>query len=82
MAVMATKFDVFPPIEEWDIDPDVCSQVYQLLKGFKQLWDVNLWADNTSLSNMGMFQNQVKKTLPQVVIAPYFLRNCSSHKSR
>ena len=55
MVVMATKFDVLPPIEEWDIDPEVCSQVYQVLKGFKQLWNMNLWADNTSLVNMGGF---------------------------
>ena len=55
MAVMATKFDVLPPTEDWDINPEVCSQVYQLLKGFKQLQDVNLWSDNTSLSNMGGF---------------------------
>ena len=52
MVAMATKFDVLPPIEEWDIDPEVCSQVYQLLKGFKQLRDMNLWADNTSLSGL------------------------------
>ena len=64
MAVMATKFDVLPPIEEWDINPEVCSQVYQLLKSFKQLWDVYLWADNTSLPNMGGFQNQVQENTP------------------
>ena len=39
MAVMATKFDVLPPLEEWDINLEVGSQVYQLLKGFKQLRD-------------------------------------------
>ena len=55
MAVMATKFDVLPPLEEWDINLEVSSQVYQLLKGFKQLRDVTLWSDNTSLSNMGGF---------------------------
>ena len=42
MAAMATKLDVLPPLEEWDINPEVGSQVYQLLKGFKQLWDVQL----------------------------------------
>ena len=42
MAVMATKFDVLPPLEEWDINLEVSRQVYQLLKGFKQLWDVTL----------------------------------------
>ena len=53
MAAMTTKFDVLPPLEEWDINLGVGSPVYQLLKGFKQLWDMYLWADNTSLSNMG-----------------------------
>ena len=55
MVVMATKLDVLPPIEEWDINLEVSGQVYQLLKGFKQLQDVTLWSDNTSLSNMGVF---------------------------
>ena len=55
MAVMATKLDVIPPLEEWDINLEVSNQVYQLLKGFKQLQDVNLWFDNTSLSSMGGF---------------------------
>ena len=55
MAVMATKFDVLPPLEEWDINLEVSSQVYQLLKGFKQLRDMTLWSDNMSLLNMGGF---------------------------
>ena len=55
MAVMATKLDVIPPLEGWDINLEVSSQVYQLLKGFKQLLDMTLWSDNTSLSNMGGF---------------------------
>ena len=55
MVVMTTKFEVLPPLEEWDINLEVGSQVYQLLKGFKQLRDVYLWADNTSLLNMGGF---------------------------
>ena len=55
MAVMATKFDVLPPLEEWDINLEVGSQVYQLLKGFKQLWDVTLWSDNMSLLHVGGF---------------------------
>ena len=53
--VMTTKFDVLPPLEEWDINLEVGSQIYQLPKGFKQLWDMYLWADNMSLSNMGGF---------------------------
>ena len=55
MAVMATKFDVLPPLEEWDINLEVGNQVYQLLKGFKQLCDVTLWSHNTSLSHTGGF---------------------------
>ena len=64
MAVMATKLDVLPPLEEWDINLEVSSQVYQLLKGFKQLRDVTLWSDNTSLLNMGGFQNRVQENTP------------------
>ena len=55
MVAMTTKFEVLPPLEEWDINLEVGSQVYQLLKGFKQLRDMYLWADNTSLLNMGGF---------------------------
>ena len=55
MAVAMTKFDVLPPLEEWDISLEVGSQVYQLLKGFKQLWDETLWSDTTSSSHMGGF---------------------------
>ena len=55
MAVMVTQFDVLPPLEEWDINLEVGSQVYQLLKGFKQLQKVTLWSDTTSSSHMGGF---------------------------
>ena len=48
MVVMATQFDVLPPLEEWDINLEVGSQVYQLLKGFKQLQEMTLWPDTTS----------------------------------
>ena len=59
MAVMMTKFDVLPPLEEWDINLEVGIQVYQLLKGFKQLWDKTLWSDNMSLSHTGGFLYRV-----------------------
>ena len=32
MAAMATKSDVIPPLEEWDINLEVSSQVYYYLK--------------------------------------------------
>ena len=35
MAEIPTRFEVLPPLEEWHIDIEVGSQVYQLLKGFK-----------------------------------------------
>ena len=50
-----TKFDVLPPLEEWDMNLEVGSQVYQLLKGFKQIQEVTLWSDTTSLSHTGGF---------------------------
>ena len=59
MVGMATQFDVLPPLEEWDINLDVGSQVYQLLKGFKQLQRVTLWPDTVSSLYMGGFYNQV-----------------------
>ena len=55
MVAMTTKFDVLPPLEEWDINLEVGSPVYQLLKGFKQLRDETLWSDNTSSWHMGGF---------------------------
>ena len=55
MVGMLTQFDVLPPLEEWHIDLEVGSQVYQLLKGFKQLWKAALWPDTTSSLHMGGF---------------------------
>ena len=42
MAEMPTRFEVFPPLEEWHLNLEVSSQVYQLLEGFKQLWKATL----------------------------------------
>ena len=55
MAGMPTQFGVLPPLEEWHINLEVGSQVYQLLKGFKQLWKATLWPDIMSSSHMGGF---------------------------
>ena len=55
MAGMPTQFDVLPPLEEWHINLEVGSQVYQLLKGFKQLQKATLWPDTMSSSCMGGF---------------------------
>ena len=55
MAGMPTQFEVLPPLEEWHINLEVGSQVYQLLKGFKQLWKVTPWPDTTSSLHMGGF---------------------------
>ena len=82
MAVVTTKFDVLPPLEESDMNLEVGSPVYQLLKGFKQLQEVTLWSDTIPYRTREGFRTRFEKTLPQVVIAPYFLRNCSSHKSK
>ena len=35
MAGMPTRFEVLPPLEEWHINPQVGSQVHQVLQGFK-----------------------------------------------
>ena len=42
MAEMPTQFEVLPPLEEWHLNLEVGSQVYQLLEGFKQLWKETL----------------------------------------
>ena len=49
MVGVTTKFEVLPPLEEWHLDLEVGSQVYQLLEGFKQLQKATLWPDTTSL---------------------------------
>ena len=55
MVGMPTRFEVLPPLEEWHIDLEVGSQVYQLLKGFRQLQKAAPWPDTTFLSHMGGF---------------------------
>ena len=42
MAEMPTRFEVLPSLEEWHINLEVGSQVYQLLEGFKQLQKATL----------------------------------------
>ena len=55
MVGMPTQFEVLPPLEEWHINLEVGSQVYQLLKGFKQFRKVIPWPDTTSSLYMGGF---------------------------
>ena len=55
MVVMLIKSDVIPPLEEWDINLEVSSQVYWLPKDCKQLQEVNLQLDNAPLMSMGGF---------------------------
>ena len=35
MVEMPTQFEVLPPLEEWHLNQEVGSQVYQLLEGFE-----------------------------------------------
>ena len=55
MAGMPTQFEVLPPLEEWHINLEVGNQVYQLLKGFKQLQKAIPWPDTMSSLYMGGF---------------------------
>ena len=64
MVGVTTKFEVLPPLEEWHLDLEVSSQVYQLLEGFKQLQKATLWPDTTSLLHRGGFQNRVQESTP------------------
>ena len=64
MAGIPTRFEVLPPLEEWHLNLEVGSQVYQLLEGFKQLRKATLWPDTTSLLHRGGFQNRVQESTP------------------
>ena len=64
MAGVTTRFEVLPPLEEWHLNLEVGSQVYELLEGFKQLQKATLWPDTTSLLLRGGFQNQVRESTP------------------
>ena len=59
MAGITTRSEVLPPLEEWHLNLEVGSQVYELLEGFKQLQKATLWPDTTSLLLRGGFQNRV-----------------------
>ena len=64
MAGITTRFEVHPPLEEWYLNLEVGSQVYELLEGFKQLQKATLWPDTTSLLHRGGFQNRVRESTP------------------
>ena len=55
MAGMPTQFEVLSPLEEWHINLEVSSQVYQLLKGFKELQKATPWPDTMSSLHRGGF---------------------------
>ena len=44
MVGMVTQFDALPPLEEWDMNLEVGSQVYQLLKGVQATSESNSMA--------------------------------------
>ena len=64
MVGITTKFEVLPPLEEWHLNLEVGSQVYELLEGFKQLRKATLWPDTMSLLLSGGFQNWVQESTP------------------
>ena len=64
MAGITTRFEVLPPLEEWHLNLEVGSQVYQLLEGFKQLQKATLWPDTMSSLHRGGFQNRVRENTP------------------
>ena len=64
MAGIPTRFEVLPPLEEWHINLEVGSQVYHLLKGFKQPQKATPLPDTTSLLQRGGFQNRVQESTP------------------
>ena len=64
MVGITTRFEVLPPLEEWHLNLEVGSQVFELLEGFKQLQKATLWPDTMSLLCRGGFQNQVRENTP------------------
>ena len=64
MVGITTRFEVLPPLEEWHLNLEVGSQVYELLEGFKQLQKATLWPDTTSLLHRGGFQDRVQENTP------------------
>ena len=64
MAGITTRFEVLPPLEEWHLNLEVGSQVYELLEGFKLLQKATLWPDTMSLLLRGGFQNRVRESTP------------------
>ena len=64
MARITTRFEVLPPLEEWHLNLEVGSQVYELLEGFKQLRKATLWPDTMSLLHRGGFQDRVRESTP------------------
>ena len=64
MVGITTRFEVLPPLEEWHLNLEVGSQVYELLEVLKQLRKAILWPDTTSLSHRGGFQNGVRESTP------------------
>ena len=67
MAGITTRFEVLPPLEEWHLNLEVGSQVYELLEGFKQLQKATLWPDTTSSLHRGGFQNSSRKHSPRLL---------------
>ena len=82
MAGIPTRFEVLPPLEEWHINLEVGSQVYQLLKASsnfgKQPYGLTLRPYCTGEG----FRTGFEKTLPQVVTVPHFLRGFFLPKSK
>ena len=71
MAGITTRFEVLPPLEEWHLNLEVGSQVYELLEGFgKQLYGLTPRPYHTGEG----FRTEFEKALPQVVTAPHQAR--------
>ena len=82
MAGITTKFKVLAPLEEWHLNLEVGSQVYQILEGFKQLWKATLWPDTTSLFHRGGFQNWVQESTPPGCYSSTPLKRVFLHPKR
>ena len=69
MVGITTRFEVLPPLEEWHLNLEVGSQVYELLEGLKQLQKQSYGLTLRPYCTGEGFRTGFEKTLPQVVTA-------------
>ena len=78
MAGITTRFEVLPPLEEWHLNLEVGSQVYEFLKALSNFGKQPYGLTLCPYCPGEGFRTGFEKALPQVVTAPHRLRGFSS----